>query len=229
MHWLKSSNMTKTCYHHMLFVRGVGFYSKITFLTPISRSKVICRSKSCDMLGQGQWSFPPSLVKIGQVMTELQRDWQKKEERILQRQNKTACLPSCKKLIMQYNTLPRCTGRVREKKCMRSAQNLPFLCWNGQIWSNSNTFKIILWGMKIFWGNAPMTTHNPSSLPALWPHHWLEVSFVELESYWTGDNLHFFFFFLMFSINMRYKSSTQPVFWKDLVLDKTFINIKIFF
>ena len=95
MHWPKSSNMTKTCYHHMLFVGGVGFYSKITFLTPLSRSKVICRSKSCDMLGQGQWSFPPSLVKIGQVMTELQRDWQKKE-RILQRQNKTACLPSCK-------------------------------------------------------------------------------------------------------------------------------------
>ena len=81
MHWPKSSNMTKTCYHHMLFVRGVGFYSKITFLTPISRSKVICRSKSCDMLGQGQWSFPPSLVKIGQVMTELQHDWQKKKER----------------------------------------------------------------------------------------------------------------------------------------------------
>ena len=38
------------------------------------------------MFGQGQWSFPPSLVKIGQVMTELQRDWQKKEERILQRE-----------------------------------------------------------------------------------------------------------------------------------------------
>ena len=36
---------------------------------------------SCDMLGQDQWSFPPSLVKIGQVMTELQRDWQKKKER----------------------------------------------------------------------------------------------------------------------------------------------------
>ena len=33
------------------------------------------------MLGQGQWSFPPSLVKIGQVMTELQRDWQKKERK----------------------------------------------------------------------------------------------------------------------------------------------------
>ena len=134
MHWPKSSNMTKTCYHHMLFVGGVGFYSKITFLTPISRSKVICRSKSCDMLGQGQWSFSPSLVKIGQVMTELQRDWQKKErkkerilqrqnktaclpsckeERILQRQNKTACLPSCKKL-MQYKTLPRCAGRVKK-------------------------------------------------------------------------------------------------------------------
>ena len=75
MYWPKSSNMTKTCYHHMLFVGGVGF------LTPISRSKVIRRSKSYDMLGQGQWSFPPSLVKIGQVMTELQRDWQKKKER----------------------------------------------------------------------------------------------------------------------------------------------------
>ena len=97
MHWPKSSNMTKTCYHHMLFVGGVGFYSKITFLTPLYRSKVIRRSKSYDKLGQGQWSCPPSLIKIGQVMTELQRDWQKKEERILQRQNKTACLPSCKK------------------------------------------------------------------------------------------------------------------------------------
>ena len=65
----------------MLFVGGVGFYSKMTFLTPISRSKVIRRSKSYDMLGQGQWSFPPSLVKISQVKTELQRDWQKKERK----------------------------------------------------------------------------------------------------------------------------------------------------
>ena len=53
----------------------------MTFLTPISRSKVIRRSKSYDMSGPGQWSYPPSLVKICQVMTELQRDWQKKKER----------------------------------------------------------------------------------------------------------------------------------------------------
>ena len=50
-------------------------------MTPISRSKVIRRSKSYDMLRQGQWSFPPSLVKICQVMTELQGDWQKKKKK----------------------------------------------------------------------------------------------------------------------------------------------------
>ena len=140
--------MTKTCYHHMLFVGGVGFYSKITFLTPISRSKVICRSKSCDMLGQGQWSFPPSLVKIGQVMTELQRDWQKKEERILQRQNKTACLPSCKKtwkygkghLYTKYITV---RGRPRSFRKLVTAQTH---CYPGK-WVQKTLRRV----QKVYW------------------------------------------------------------------------------
>ena len=55
----------------MLFVGGVGFYNKITFLTSISRSKVIRMSKSYDMFGQGHWSFSPTAVKIRQVTTEL--------------------------------------------------------------------------------------------------------------------------------------------------------------
>ena len=71
MHRPKSYHMTRTCRHHMLLVGGVGFYSKITFLTPISRSKVIRRSKSCDMVRQGQWSLWPSLVMISHVMTEV--------------------------------------------------------------------------------------------------------------------------------------------------------------
>ena len=101
-------------------------------MTPISRSKVIRRSKSYDMLGQGQWSFPPSLVKIGQVMTELQRDWQKKErkkERILQRQNKTACLPSCKE-TGQIQDPAAASGRVkRKRKRRRRRRTVTLLQW----------------------------------------------------------------------------------------------------
>ena len=83
MHRPKSNHMTRTCHHHMLFVGGVGFYSKITFLTPISRSKVIRGSKSYDMIGQGQGSLWPSLVKIHQVTAEVHVKtwWQKKKKK----------------------------------------------------------------------------------------------------------------------------------------------------
>ena len=91
MHRPKSYHMTRTCRHHMLLVGGVGFYSKITFLTPISRSKVIRRSKSCDMVRQGQWSLWPSLVMISHVMTEVHvQTWlTERRRRICLWQNKT--------------------------------------------------------------------------------------------------------------------------------------------
>ena len=34
-------------------------------------------------------------------------------------------------------------GGQKCKKCAQSAKNLPFLCWNCQIWANFNTFEII--------------------------------------------------------------------------------------
>ena len=107
-------------------------------MTPISRSKVIRRSKSYDMLGQGQWSFPPSLVKICQVMTELQRDWQKKKERILQRQNKTACLPSCKNLTqLKYPTTKHSKDWVLWVTFFFLFFFCFFFCQQGSKWSGS--------------------------------------------------------------------------------------------
>ena len=45
--------------------------SKLTFLTPVSRSKVIWRSKSCDMFGRGHVSFWLSLDQIHRVGGEI--------------------------------------------------------------------------------------------------------------------------------------------------------------
>ena len=73
MHRPKSNHMTRTCHHHMLLVGGVGFYSKITFLTPISRSKVRERSKSYDRCRLCQWSFGSSLIEIGQSILKLEQ------------------------------------------------------------------------------------------------------------------------------------------------------------
>ena len=95
MHRPKSSHMAKTCYHHMLFAGGVGFYSKITFLTTVSRSKVMCRSKSCDMFGQGHMSSWPSLVMIGQVMTEVHAQtclFARKKKKNREKKEQDACL-----------------------------------------------------------------------------------------------------------------------------------------
>ena len=186
MHWPKSSNMTKTCYHHMLFVGGVGFYIFLNFwtfsdrkwplndLSKVTRSRTDVRSydqvmsimtcylgkvsghfdsktkfgkdlwrvKGHDWVQLVMWQFdqaigsihfPQRQNKIG-IMSELteRKNLQKKEERILQRQNKTACLPSCKELVMHtwHTRRPRANSGAKRSPwkllhvCSRSA------CWH---------------------------------------------------------------------------------------------------
>ena len=66
--------MTKPYTHHMLFVEEVAFYSEITVLTPVQRSKVTARSKSYDTIGQRQWSSGSSMDAIRQSITKIERN-----------------------------------------------------------------------------------------------------------------------------------------------------------
>ena len=59
-------------------------------------------------------------------------------------------------------------GSTNVKNAGEACKDLPFLCWNCQIWANFNTFEMIFWGElegqeNIFGENAP---HAP-----LWHHH----------------------------------------------------------
>ena len=139
-------------------------------MTHISRSKVIRRSKSYDMLGQGQWSFPPSLVKICQVMTELQRDWQKKKKEFYKDRTRQDV---CRLVKKELESAPFSRARVKLGGRVSSKLRNPWpislnpwqlLRWRGYCRHFSCMPKVNIITLNIQWG-VPMW--SPSQLLAL--------------------------------------------------------------
>ena len=64
--------VSECCYPAVQFEGVETFYRKITFLTPVTRSKVTVRSKSFDTIGQDQWSSGSSIIDIRHSLAELE-------------------------------------------------------------------------------------------------------------------------------------------------------------
>ena len=77
--------VSECCYPAVQFDGVETFYRKITFLTPVTRSKVTVKLKSYDTIGQDQWSSGSRMIDIRQSLAELEAvKWlteRKKKER----------------------------------------------------------------------------------------------------------------------------------------------------